>query len=472
MRDCRDSVIRVTGGETRERRLTGWDECDSAFWAATEVTARILSEDGIAGSKLGELSHLTPTFKDALAITLGSPVDREGLTLPLPNWEPRPGHVDVAIHPQGRSTRCVAELKMHKTDETLWDLYKMIDALDLPEIGAAYLVVGASRAQWEKQTDACTEIFNDSGLDAYPTWELFEKNKRAWWNLLHGGPGRPASVPASINVTSIAKEDLTTEGKPGWLKCVRVAASGSERIQFQDDWYHGNWPLGIEPGPDYFATPPPKGARGLPLAEFPPVPRAATTLRDDSDYLASAATLPQRGLEDLGYVLSDGGDDDQGVDTWNFILDGPRVFVTSSSGMYLRCHIHHIAIGESLPQDGTDSSLVFVACRRIKVYADFGRTGWLDAFYRGPDLESAISASNREFKSWLFGDHGIDRQPEGQREIARADFDAAFAAHPGRPGESDVIADSLAYEILGEQPPTGAVPTGVLRLSPFYWPER
>jgi hypothetical protein len=194
----------------------------------------------------------------------------------------------------------------------------------------------------------------------------------------------------------------------------------------------------------------------------------------DEQYLARARDLPKRSLVDLGCRVLDEEDRGQGVARWNFILDGPRVLVTSSSGMYLRSHNHHLAIGEALDDvDGGRSGHVFISCLRIKTYASGGRDGYLVTLYRGGSLNEALRAINNSFQEWRWGEHGIERQPSGQIELERSNFDRAFRKHPDSPGESDERTDALAQEFyLPSTPPLPSNEPMRLRVIPSRAPGR
>lgn len=257
---------------------------DEAFATATCMTASWLDLLTRSGKRIMECRrappklptvYLQPTLRGALRDLGIGPVDGSEVTLELPNWNgppknPWPKGVDVVVRDgETASPRYVAELKMRDTDQTLWDLYKMIDALNLTGIEAGYLIVGASEEQLAKQREACGELFGDDGLTNYPSRQLFEDNKRAWWNLLHGGSARPTRVPETVTTRVVATCPLTVDDRAGWLTCVAVDSGDGGFVEFPDGWCHGNWPDGVVPGREYFDQPPRNGARGLPLPAFP-----------------------------------------------------------------------------------------------------------------------------------------------------------------------------------------------------------
>lgn len=435
-------------------RVTG---CDRVFAQATQRAAEAVNRLTETGYRLRERPTGTPPaptvyleveMARALEDVLGQSVAVGKASVGLPNWDPQPGKVDLAFETQsGRC--CVAEAKVHKTDETLWDLLKMIDAQELERVEASYLVVAASEKQWAKEKEACTEIFQ--GLDQHLSLRLFEDNARAWWALLWGGRARPTSIPARASSRVLADVPITVDDrKPGRLKCVAVGWSRwTPRVPFEESWHHGNWPLGTEPGEEYTRQPPKTGAGGKSLRSLP-APREGWT---DREYLRLAPTLPQRSLAELGWELVEGDDAGERLDSWQVILDGPSALVTSSSGMYLRCHSHHLAIGDSLEHDEVDCGRVFVALRLIRSYAGGGREGYLETLYRGLCLDDALDHINSEFMEWRDGEHGVERQPH-QEMVARGDFERAFRGQPDVSGEARTV-DALAYELLNMpmQPP-------------------
>ena len=165
----------------------------------------------------------------------------------------------------------------------------------------------------------------------------------------------------------------------------------------------------------------------------------------DEEYLRS--DLERRGLEALGCSWIDEWNTGDDVDRWNFILDGPRVLVTSSSGMYLRSHSHHVVIAPAAADERDDRDRVFVAARIVKAYASRGRSGFLQTLHRTRRLTAALEVINLEFEDWRSGEHAVPNQPAGQRRVKPADFDRAFRAHPNRPGEPAWQTDALAEEI-------------------------
>lgn len=188
----------------------------------------------------------------------------------------------------------------------------------------------------------------------------------------------------------------------------------------------------------------------------------------DQEYLTGAGELAHRSLAELDCRVLDGEDHGQGVESWNFILDGPRVLVTSSSGMHLRSHNHHLAIGAALETDEDEvDGRVFIPCLRTKTYASQGREGFLETLYRGVSLDAALGAINDAFEDWRLGEHGINAQPADQTAVTRDDFERAFRQHPTRPGESDDRTDALATELYPVGFPLASEPMAA-RVFPFH----
>jgi len=197
--------------------------------------------------------YLDGDFQFALSACGAPSVDSRQETPRLRNWSRGLRGFDVVVRKDTcRDRLCVAELKVEKTDEVLWDLYKVIDALCAgAEAGhgaeAGYLVVAATNEQWKRTSNYCTEIF--SAAPPRCSRQLFQDNKKAWLDLLMGGSARPLRIPAQVTISPIATSHVKIRGREGSLRCVRVAALGTEWLPFPLDHHGGDWPLGVEPPP-------------------------------------------------------------------------------------------------------------------------------------------------------------------------------------------------------------------------------
>jgi hypothetical protein len=225
--------------------------------AAREVALRL---DALSqrGETLGEVAHLQPETRAALRRLQPDPVDDAEETLLLPNWRPRPKGVDALVRwPEG-TPRFTLELKLRKTDWMLWDAYKMIDALNLEAVEAAYLLVGASAKDWQARYTHCaqgsktTELF-ESGAREHRSDQLFRANAHAWYELLWGGSARPLRVPARIRTIRVENAEMHIDGMLGQLRCVRVEAASKRWLEFSPAWYGGEWPVGVQPCEHYLS---------------------------------------------------------------------------------------------------------------------------------------------------------------------------------------------------------------------------
>lgn len=223
---------------------------------ATNLAAERLDEISRSGEYLTETRHQQPAIRQALQEVQDGVVDRSEITLDLPNWDPNPGGVDVIVRDSNKEPRIAAELKLWKTDWMLWDTLKMIDALHVDDLEAAYLIMGTNEKGWSSRLRACsidgktTELFQP-GETVHDTSKLFADNAHSWYDLLTGGTGRPGRVPAAIKTSLITEAPLSFDGKPGSLRTVRVESASDEWIEFSPDWHRGEWPLGVEPCEHY-----------------------------------------------------------------------------------------------------------------------------------------------------------------------------------------------------------------------------
>ncbi len=224
---------------------------DATRQVALELDA--LSSDE---TPLGENRHQQPTTRRVLRSLQGGAVDESEITLQLPNWNPVPGGVDVIVRGEAGNPRFAVELKLEKTHWMLWDAYKMVDALELEQLEAVYMMLGASTTGWNSEFRNCsqgaktTELFEEGEI-IHDSAELFEQNAHAWTDLLWGGTGRPTRVPASIRTVQVADAPLSFYGKDGSLKCVRIESASTDWLEFSSDWYAGEWPSGVQPCDHY-----------------------------------------------------------------------------------------------------------------------------------------------------------------------------------------------------------------------------
>jgi len=160
------------------------------------------------------------------------------------------------------------ELKLRKTDWMLWDAYKMIDALNVEGVGAAYLLVGASAKGWKARYTHCpqgsktTELF-EAGAREHQSADLFRANAHAWYDLVWGGSARPLRVPTRIRTIRVESAEMQIDGAVGQLRCLRVERASHDWLSFSPGWYRGEWPVGVQPCEHYLTW------RGIPRQDLP-----------------------------------------------------------------------------------------------------------------------------------------------------------------------------------------------------------
>ena len=229
---------------------------DKAMEMATTLAASRLDEMSKAGEALTETRHQQAVFRVALEEVQDGWVDQSEIRLELPNWSPIPGGVDVIARDEEKNQRIAAELKLWKTEWMLWDALKMIDALNLGELEAAYMVLGTTQAGWTSRYRICpadgktTELFAE-GEVIHDTAQLFSANAHAWYELLTDSTARPTRVPAAISTEMIADAPMNFGNKPGSMRTMRVASASDDWIEFSQDWYEGEWPVGVRPCDHY-----------------------------------------------------------------------------------------------------------------------------------------------------------------------------------------------------------------------------
>jgi len=268
----------------------------------------------------GDKSFLEKRLAEAFATSLADGYFRPELVVRdkklqgshLPGWDPQPGTIDVAIITPATEPRIVFELNVDDVEWTLWDIYKMVAATELPTVEAAYLVVAGPPKLWTSQRD-CVELFDldysateqvDS-VDWYSRF-LFSEYRRAWAELLEGGTGRIQRVPEAIVISALGRWPLP--GYPAYeLRAIRVWPSHVKdgRLNFADEW----------PAPP---PPPPE-----PQYDWSPriIPTAALTLSD-----LPTADAPERayhhfalsynGYEEMGTTRRCGRIANQSIQRW------------------------------------------------------------------------------------------------------------------------------------------------------------
>jgi hypothetical protein len=202
------------------------------------------------GNAVGERRHQQPAMRGALASQDGWSVVPSEQTLALRGWCHAPGGIDVdATDPVGG--RWIGELKLRKTDEMLWDLLKVADALRLDGMAGGFLQIGAARAV-EPRSDMCLELLRD-GVIEHDVVQLFHANRAAWANLLQGGTARPGEIPRVITTEIVAAPPIRLDGKPANLCLIAVEPDWSAPISLDPEWWCGDWPPGVQPHGSYLA---------------------------------------------------------------------------------------------------------------------------------------------------------------------------------------------------------------------------
>jgi hypothetical protein len=122
---------------------------------------------------------------------------------PIPNWNPQPGPVDLFILDDAERLVAAAELKVFKTEESLWDVYKMIALGTTSGVEATYVIIPATARRWLKP-ERCTQVFADH-IVVLDSRKLFEDERPSWEWLLTGGQARPVRVPAQIRIMPVER---------------------------------------------------------------------------------------------------------------------------------------------------------------------------------------------------------------------------------------------------------------------------
>jgi hypothetical protein len=158
----------------------------------------------------------------------------------LPDWDPLPGPIDVAVL---RCERLViaAELKLDDIDQTPWDICKMASASRIGSVLGAYVVAAAPAKTWSRRLD-CVDLFLGRSSDQRHSLSLFDDYRKAWTHLLKRGVARPTRVPAQLRLHFLTTAPVRSY--PGYeLRAIRVEDAADDR------WleFHAGWPV-VESG--------------------------------------------------------------------------------------------------------------------------------------------------------------------------------------------------------------------------------
>ena len=190
---------------------------------APESGDRSFLEKRLAACILRALEPELPGYDIVLARKVGG--------FAIPHWDPQPGWLDLAVvvaqQPVG-----VAEIKLDDVDQTLWDLFKVANTLERPTVRAAYLVVAAPVATWERKGEL-VELFSGASEEWYSRF-LFEEYASSWKRLLRDGKGRPTAVPRVIFTTPVVSAPV--ENFPPYeLRAITIGKT-AEWLPIIDGW--------------------------------------------------------------------------------------------------------------------------------------------------------------------------------------------------------------------------------------------
>ena len=213
----------------------------------------------------------------------------------IPDWDPQPGWLDIAVVDENDEPVVVAELKLDDVDQTIWDIFKLASATRLPSVRAAYMVVGAPPTIWVTSL-AAVPFYEGHTEKVWSSKFVFEEYKVAWKNLLNGGRGRPLRVPSSLVLTPL----LTTHvpAYPDYeLRILKVSDLNADAfIELRE-----GWPFSRRPGEILDDE--------LALSDLPP--------HDAPEIAYHEFALTTNGYERMGSVERCGELANGALDRWN-----------------------------------------------------------------------------------------------------------------------------------------------------------
>ena len=209
-------------------------EWDSAVGRAIRVAAAVAAPAPSDKSFLEK--RLAAALGDALEAELAPLRVSLNKKLPdfeLPNWDPQPGWLDVSVVDESERLLVVAEIKLDDVDQTLWDIFKVAAALDLPSVQAAYVIVAAPLSTWRTASEV-VELFSAEAEKEWASRYLFDAYRKSWTHLLRGGRARPTKVAATLRITPLARVPVD-HFPPYELRAVRIHPYG-DHLALVNGW--------------------------------------------------------------------------------------------------------------------------------------------------------------------------------------------------------------------------------------------
>src|SRR5205085_8311474 len=136
------------------------------------------------------------------------------------------------------------ELKIHSTDQTLWDIYKLLGATISADRVQRVVVIAAKRTRFSRRCQG-GELFQTPDI---PPWiertsDMMSGWRKAWVDCLAGLPGSaPTALPDRILIQPLFAGEL--HNTPGYeLRAILVSEpENSGRFSTID-----GWPVGVAP---------------------------------------------------------------------------------------------------------------------------------------------------------------------------------------------------------------------------------
>jgi hypothetical protein len=206
------------------------------FNRATASAARTI--DGQTPS----VSFLERKLEDALRVGLELEIDaaRIGARTAkhrVPGWTSGLGALDLFIERSDGALQIAAELKIDTVEWVLWDMLKLANLFEAPNVEAAFLVVAADAKVWSSVREGAALFPATAGIGLiWDTRQLINSWRKSWLELLDGGPARPVYCPDRVEVESVATGRV--DAYPAHeIRVVSIRpAVGAATIDFRDGW--------------------------------------------------------------------------------------------------------------------------------------------------------------------------------------------------------------------------------------------
>jgi hypothetical protein len=181
---------------------------------------------------------------DALGIECDVTRDVEAVAVPLGDWDPAPGRVD--LHPRqpggAPGSLLVAELKLDNINESLWDAFKLTWVAESLSTGPQYVAVAAHDRVWNRVNNGTALFPNRVGTrEVHRSADLIAGCRQKWCSQWNRDTAKPRRVPSEIAVTAVVVGHRPAHYPALEVRVARIAAVGDVKLDLT-----GGTPDGVQ----------------------------------------------------------------------------------------------------------------------------------------------------------------------------------------------------------------------------------